>query len=134
MTGRRKQALGDAFGLKNFGVNRVVLEPGAVSALRHAHTVQDEFLYVLEGQPTLVTNEGEQRLRPGLCAGFRGGEGNAQHLRNDTEDEVVFLIVGDRLPGDAGSYPDDDLAATLAEGRWVFQHKDGRPYGDEASA
>ena len=118
----------DLFGLKNFGVNLTRLAPGAVSALRHAHSRQDEFVYVLQGHPTLHTDAGAVQLAPGMCAGFRAGSGNAHHLLNRTAEDVTYLEVGDRTPGDEGSYPDDDLQAVLAEGRWRFIHKDGTPY------
>lgn len=128
MAGREKRPLGDAFQLKNFGVNLTRLAPGAVSALRHAHTRQDEFIYVLQGTPTLHTDEGRQQLTPGTCAGFRAGTGNGHCLINETPDVVVYLEVGDRSPGDEASYPDDDLKALLVEGRWRFTRRDGTPY------
>jgi len=127
--GRVKRALGDVFGLRNFGVNLTRLAPGAISALRHAHTVQDELIYVLEGHPTLVTDAGESQLAPGMCAGFRAGTGDAHHLQNRTASDVVYLEVGDRSPGDGASYPDDDIAAVLgADGKWLFTRKDGTAY------
>ncbi len=128
MAGRVKHPLGDLFGLTNFGVNLTRLAPGAVSALLHAHTRQDEFILVLEGNPTLVTDAGETRLAPGMCAGFKAGTGDAHQLRNDGADEAVYLEVGDRTPGDSASYPDEDLQAVMGEGGWRFLHKDGRPY------
>jgi uncharacterized cupin superfamily protein len=128
MAGRRKYPLGDLFGLANFGVNLTRLAPGAVSALRHAHSRQDEFIYVLQGSPTLHTDAGRTALVPGMCAGFKAGTGNAHCLVNDTGEEVVYLEVGDRTAGDEGSYPDDDLVARLVEGGWRFEHKDGTPY------
>ena len=128
MAGRVKRPLGDLFGLTNFGVNLTRLMPGAVSALHHAHSRQDEFIYILEGQPTLVTEAGETLLSPGMCAGFKAGTGNAHRLINETGEEVVYLEVGDRTPGDEGSYPDDDLKATMVDGNWKFVHKDGSPY------
>ncbi len=130
VAGRVKQALGDVFGLKSFGVNRTTLKPGALSAIRHWHEVQDEFVYVLSGRPTLVTNAGETTLEPGMCMGFRGGDPDAHHLVNRTAEDVVYLEVGDRLPGDAGYYPDDDLQVVMGEdGKWQFRHKDGSAYG-----
>ena len=99
-----------------------------VPALRHAHTRQDEFVYILQGRPTLHTDEGRTQLSPGMCAGFRAGTGNGHRLINDTAEDVVYLEVGDRTPGDEGSYPDDDLKAALVEGKWKFFHKDGTPY------
>lgn len=128
MVGREKRQLGDFFGLTNFGVNLTRLAPNAVSALRHAHSRQDEFIYILKGHPTLDTDEGRTRLSPGMCAGFRAGGGNANHLINDTTEEVLYLEIGDRTPGDEAIYPDDDLQASLVDGNWRFFHKDGTPY------
>lgn len=129
MASREKRPLGDAFGLTNFGVNLTRLAPGAVSALRHAHSKQDEFVYILAGHPMLVTDDGETPLAPGMCAGFKAGTGNGHQLVNRTSETVTYLEVGDRSAGDAVSYPDDDLKAELAdEGKWRFVHKDGTPY------
>lgn len=127
MQGREKRALGDFFGLKNYGVNLTRLAPRAGSALRHAHSKQDEFVYILQGQPTLVTDEGRTRLAPGMCAGFRGGSGNAHHLVNETEADVLFLEIGDRTPGEDVTYPDDDLQIAVIEGKRQWAQKDGRP-------
>jgi uncharacterized cupin superfamily protein len=128
MAGRRKQPLGDLFGLTNFGVNLTRLAPMAVSALRHAHTKQDEFIYILRGHPTLHTDEGRTTLSPGMCAGFRAGTGDGHRLINETDEEIIYLEVGDRTSGDEGSYPDDDLKAMMVDGQWRFTHKDGVPY------
>jgi uncharacterized cupin superfamily protein len=128
MAGRQKRPLGDLFGLTNFGVNLTRLAPNAVSALRHAHTLQDEFIYILQGHPTLHTDEGCTQLSPGMCAGFKAGTGNGHHLSNETSEDVLYLEIGDRTPGDEGSYPDDDLKALLEDGLWKFVHKDGTPY------
>ena len=128
MAGREKRPLGDLFGLKNFGVNLTRLAPGAVSSLRHCHSKQEEFLYVLQGHPTLHTDECRVRLSPGMCAGFRAGTGNGHRLINETDEAVVYLEVGDRAPGDEGTYPDDDIQAALVAGKWQFTHKDGTPY------
>jgi uncharacterized cupin superfamily protein len=129
MAGREKRPLGDLFGLTNFGVNLTILQPGAMSTLRHAHTLQDEFIYVLEGEAVLVTDAGETSLGPGMCAGFRAGNGDAHHLLNRSSSRVVYLEVGDRTRGDTASYPDDDIQAVMGpQGKWVFTHKDGRPY------
>jgi len=128
MAGRRKHPLGELFGLANFGVNLTRLAPGAASALRHAHTKQDEFVYILKGKPTLHTDEGRTRLSPGMCAGFKAGTGHGHRLINETREEVVYLEIGDRTPGDEGSYPDDDLKALMVDGKWRFVHKDGTPY------
>lgn len=128
MEGREKQQLGEFFGLQNFGVNLTRLKPKAVSALRHAHSTQDELMYILEGHPTLYTEGGPVQLSPSMCSGFRAGEGNANHLVNETDTDVVFLEIGDRSPGDDVVYPDDDLKALLVDGSWKFFHKDGTPY------
>ena len=129
MAGRIKRPLGDRFGLTNFGVNLTTLAPGAVSSLRHGHSHQDELVYILEGHPTLVTNEGETVLAPGMAAGFKRGTGNAHHLINRTDQDVVYVEVGDRTERDSVDYPDDDIRGALgSNGRWRFVHKDGRPY------
>jgi uncharacterized cupin superfamily protein len=127
--GREKRPLGELFGLRNFGVNLTRLAPGAVSALRHAHSLQDEFIYVVAGHPVLVTGEGETPLAPGMCAGFPAGTGNAHLLANRGDAEVLYLEVGDRTPNDEVSYPEDDLQAVQRPGGvWEFRRKDGTPY------
>jgi len=128
MLGRTKSQLGEVFGLANFGVNLTRLAPNSVSSLRHAHTKQDEFIYILQGHPTLHTDEGHSKLFPGMCAGFKAGTGNGHRLLNETSEEVVYLEVGDRSREDEASYPDDDLEALLEDGKWKFAHKDGSPY------
>lgn len=128
MNGREKRPLGEVFGLVNFGVNLTRLAPGAVSALRHAHTRQDEFVYILEGRPTLVTDAGREPLSPGDCAGFRAGAGDAHNLVNETDAEVVYIEIGDRSSGDEVVYPDNDIKALYADGRWRYTRKDGTPY------
>jgi len=128
MNGRVKRPLGDPFGLVNFGVNLTILRPGAVSALPHAHSKQDEFVYILEGSPTLVTDAGRTLLAPGDCAGFKSGTGEGHHLVNETDAEVTYLEIGDRSPGDEVSYPVDDLKAVMVDGKWRYAHKDGTPY------
>ena len=125
---RQKRPLGDLFGLTHFGVNLTTLPPGAVSALRHAHTQQDEFVYVIQGRPTLYTDSGATPLEPGMCAGFRAGTGDAHCLVNETDASVAYLEIGDRSAGDEAVDPDDDLAAQLVDGAWKFMHKDGTPY------
>lgn len=128
MAGREKRALGDQFGLTNFGVNLTRLKPGGESALLHRHTKQDEFVYVLEGAPTLVTDRGETVLNPGMCAGFPA-QGVAHHLVNRTDRDVVILEIGDRSAGDGASYPEDDLQAVqTSDGGWKFTRKDGSDY------
>ncbi len=128
VTGRVKKPLGDVFGLTTFGVNLTRLAPKSLSALKHAHAKQDEFIYVLEGTPTLVQGDERTVLEPGMCAGFKAGTGEAHHLINESEADAVYLEMGDRGPGDVVTYPEDDLRADLVDGRWVMTHKDGTPY------
>lgn len=128
VAGREKRILGDAFGLQNFGVNLTRLAPGSESALRHSHEKQDEFVYILEGTPTLVTDSGEEELAPGMCAGFRAGTGDAHHLINRSPSDVLYLEIGDRTPDDAVSYPDDDLKLVMVDGSWRVTKKDGSSF------
>lgn len=128
MAGREKRPLGDVFGLTNFGVNLTRLAPGGESALLHRHSRQDEFIYIVEGEAVLVTDRGEAVLTPGMCAGFPAA-GLAHQLVNRSDADVVYLEIGDRTPGDEGSYPKDDLKAQLgSDGQWIFTQKDGAPY------
>ena len=126
--GRSKQRLGDAAGLKNFGVNLVRLVPGSCSALRHWHTRQDEFIYVLEGVLVLTTDAGAETLTAGMAAGFPAGVEEGHHLCNQSETDAVYLEMGDRTPNDCVHYPDDDLVAKDIKGSWQFTHKDGTVY------
>ena len=128
MARREKRPLGDVFGLKNFGVGLTTLEPGGETALMHSHSKQNEMIYILQGNPTLVTESGETTLAPGMCAGFRAG-GEAHHVVNRSDRKAVLLEIGDRAKGDERSYPRDDLRAVMGEdGMWQFVHKDGTPY------
>ena len=125
---RDKRPLGEVFGLRNFGVNLTRLPPGSMSALMHSHSKQDELVYVLEGKPTLVTESGETVLERGDCCGFRAN-GEAHHLVNRTEQDVLILEVGDRTADDEVRYPQDDLRAGLRkDGTRGFSHTDGTPY------
>ena len=128
VAGRHRRALGDAVGLKNFGVNLVRLDPGAASSQRHWHTKEDEFVYVLEGEATLVTNAGEQTLGPGTAAGFPAGSADGHHLINRTDGDVIYLEVGDRITGDEVDYPDIDMRRGHIAGKATFTRKDGTPY------
>ena len=128
MAGRIKRPLGDLFGLKSFGVNHVTLPPGAISALHHRHSAQDEFVYVVSGTVTLVHDSGEAILTSGMCAGFPAG-GTAHHLVNRSTADAAYIEVGDRQSGDSVQYPRDDIEAVLgSDGKWRFAHKDGTPY------
>jgi uncharacterized cupin superfamily protein len=128
VAGRFKKRLGNAAGLQNFGVNLVRLAPGSCSALRHWHTRQDELIYVLEGEVTLISNSGEEVLQPGLAAGFRAGDADGHHLVNRSNADVVYLEIGDRTPGDEPQYPDDDLIAKASDNGWIFTRKNGEIY------
>jgi uncharacterized cupin superfamily protein len=127
--GRAKRKLGEHFGLSNFGINLTQLAPSAISALLHHHSKQDEFIYILEGSPTLVLGNDEHVLKPGDCMGFKAGTGVAHQLINRTNKLVTYLEAGDRTVGDEVEYPQDDLKATqLANGVWSLTHKDSSPY------
>ena len=128
MGDRAKRRLGDALGLTRFGVNLVTLAPGGQSALRHWHTLEDEFVWVLEGEVVLVTDAGEQVLRAGQCAGYAGGRRDAHHLLNRGDAPARYLEVGSRIDGDNAHYPDDDLMWIEAEEGVYAAHKDGRRY------
>jgi uncharacterized cupin superfamily protein len=126
---RHNRRLGDHVGLTNFGVNLTRIEPGGQSSHRHAHTMQDEFVYVLEGEVTLETNAGPQVLSAGMCAGFPCNTGDAHRFLNHTSSDVVLLVVGDRTGHDEVTYPDVDLHGKLGDdGRFRFTHKDGSPF------
>jgi uncharacterized cupin superfamily protein len=127
--GRLKRKLGDFFGLTNFGVNLTHLSPGAMSALAHSHSKQDEFIFVVEGTLTLILGNEEFTLSSGDCYGFKAGTGVAHHLINRSQETAIYLEIGDRTPKDEVEYPNDDLKATqLENGGWLMTHKDGRPY------
>ncbi len=128
MGDREKRRLGDPFGLTQFGVNLVRLAPGAQSALRHWHTQEDEFVYVLEGRIALVTDAGEVEIAAGQCIGYPGGDKNAHHFVNRGGETAVYLEVGSRLAGDNAFYPDDDLMWVETETGTKPAHKDGRFY------
>lgn len=124
--GREKRALGDVFGLTQFGVNLLTLEPGAMSALRHWHENEDEFVYVIEGEVTLVDDDGEHVLRAGMCAGFRAGRPNAHHLVNRSENAARCLEIGTRARTETSHYADVDMKAVKADGEgWRFVRRDG---------
>ena len=126
---RRKRALGDALGLTHFGVNLVELEPGAWSSQRHWHSAEDEFVYVVSGEVTLVTDAGRQVLGSGMIAGFPAGVADGHHLINESGEPAVYLEVGDRRDEvDQVDYPDIDMVLTPESGGRVFRHRDGRVY------
>lgn len=120
--------LGDAFGLTQYGVAIDTLGPGAQSALRHWHTLEDELVYMLEGELVLVTNEGETTMTAGMVAGFKAGVRDAHHLVNRSDKAARFLVVGSRIEGERSFYPDDDLMWVWNEDGRYAAHKDGTPY------
>jgi uncharacterized cupin superfamily protein len=128
VTPREKRALGDALGLTKIGVNLTTLFPGKESALRHHHTLEDELVYVLEGEVVLRTDEGEQLLTAGQCAGFAAGATNGHQFVNRSSAPARYLEISNRDPDDIAAYPDDDLAYRKVDGKHVFSRKDGSSY------
>ncbi len=128
MGDRVKRRLGDACGLVKFGVNLVTLAAGGQSALRHWHTLEDEFVYVLSGEVVLVSNDGEQVLGSGMCAGYPAGRRDAHHFVNRGSVPATYLEIGNRVEGDNAFYPDDDLMWVEDEQGVYAAHKDGRRY------
>jgi uncharacterized cupin superfamily protein len=123
---RERKALGDAAGLTQFGINLLRLPPGEWSSQRHWHTAEDEFVYVVKGEVTLITDEGEEILHAGDCAGFKAGEPNGHHLQNRSNEDVLLLEIGTRDPADGAFYPDIDLMIEANSDRYA--HRDGTPY------
>ena len=126
---RTKHVLGDWFGLTQFGVNLTVLPPGCWSAQRHWHEKEDEFVYVIEGELTLIDEAGEHLLSPGMCAGFKAGVSNGHHLVNRSERQASYLEIGTRAAGERAHYSDIDmLVERSSDGSWQYRRKDGVPY------
>jgi uncharacterized cupin superfamily protein len=126
---RWNRRLGDHAGLSNFGVNLTRIVPGGQSSARHAHSRQDEFIWVVSGEIVLETNEGQQTLRAGMCAGFPAGSGNAHRFVNRSSADATILVIGDRTPFDEVTYPDiDNRARAGADGKYVHTRKDGSPH------
>lgn len=127
---RIKRRLGDHGGLTNYGVNHVTLPPGCQSALRHWHTLQDEFVMVLTGELVLLTDAGERTLHPGDCAAFPAGRPDGHALVNRSAGEATYLEIGDRTADDEVDYPDVDMQVRWIDGEEVFvRRSDGTPYG-----
>lgn len=124
MGDRSKRRLGDACGLTKMGVNLVTLAPGAQSALRHWHTLEDELVYILSGEVVLATNDGEQILTAGMYAGFPAGAKDGHHFVNRSDKEVQYLEIGNRIEGDNAFYPDDDLVWVEIDGQVHAAHRD----------
>ena len=125
---REKTVLGDVVGLSQFGVNLLVLNPGNWSAQRHWHQNEDEFVYILEGEVTLITDEGESVLRAGEIAGFPAGRVNGHHLVNNSRSIAKILEVGSRAQNETAIYPDLDMKAVGGHANYRFLHKNGDPY------
>ena len=125
LKGREKRGLGDAFGLTQFGVNLTTLLPGAWSAQRHWHEKEDEFVFVVDGEITLIDDAGEHVLKPGMCAGFKAGTANGHHLVNKSKSPATYVEVGTRSDDEVSTYPDVDMKAGKVAGKWVLSRKDG---------
>jgi uncharacterized cupin superfamily protein len=125
---RARARLGDAAGLTQFGVNLLELPPGAWSSQRHWHTAGDEFIYVLSGEVTLVTNAGEEILRAGDAAGFPANDPNGHCLQNRSGAAARVLEIGTRVPGDVAHYSDIDMIAPAGGQPAAYTHRDGTPY------
>jgi uncharacterized cupin superfamily protein len=125
LKGREKRFLGDLFGLSQFGVNLMTLAPGSWSSHRHWHEAEDEFIYVLEGEVTLIDDQGEHRMRAGMCAGFKAGVPNGHHLVNRSDNAAVCLEVGTRAKDERAHYSNVDMQGTKTNGAWKFTRRDG---------
>jgi uncharacterized cupin superfamily protein len=129
--GREKTSLGTLAGLTQFGVNLTRLKPGAASALRHWHDNEDEFIYVLEGEVTLIEDSGQTQLGAGAAAGFKAGVPNGHQLVNTSARDALYLEIGTRAATERASYPDHDLVYERANGKGQFLHKSGEPYPEQ---
>lgn len=128
--GRHRHRISPAVGLNNYGVNLVRLEPGAASSARHWHSAQDEFVYVVSGTATLVSDEGETELAEGMAAGFPAGNPNGHQVVNRSGSDVWYLEVGDRPENEDVTYPDIDMANAVRNRKPNFTRKDGSSFGD----
>jgi len=125
---RVRQRVGNAGGLTDFGVNLMRLPPANWSSQRHWHSHEDEFVYVLEGELTLIEDGGESVLRAGDCAAFPKGSGNGHHMINRSAATAVYLEVGSRSPTDLTTCSDIDMMSSATDG--LITHKDGTPYSE----
>lgn len=129
MRGRSSLRLGDIGGLTQFGVNLVMLEPGALSSLRHWHHNEDEFVWVVEGECTLIQDGGETLMRPGDCAAFPAGNPDGHHFQNRSDKPARFLVVGTKAPQETAVYSDVDMMVHIKPGtKAEFTYKDGTPF------
>lgn len=127
VAGRERKQLGDQAGLTQFGVNLVRLPPGVASSLRHWHENQDEFVFVIEGELTLIENDGETVLRAGDAAGFKAGVADGHRLVNRSSGEAAYLEVGTRTPHERAHFPDDDLLVVADDTGVRYSRADGGP-------
>jgi uncharacterized cupin superfamily protein len=128
VAGRSSLRLGDAGGLTQFGANLVILQPGALSSLRHWHLNEDEFVMITQGECVLVQDAGEVTMRVGDCAAFPAGSTNGHHFINRTASEARFLVVGTKAKREVATYSDVDLMVTMEGGKAHFTYKDGTDY------
>ena len=132
MAGRSSLRLGDAGGLTQFGANLVILQPGAMSSLRHWHRNEDEFVMVIQGICTLVQDAGATDMPPGACAAFKAGAPDGHHFINRTDAEARFLVIGHRAPHEVATYCDVDLVVEQAGGVNTFTRRDGTAWDGTA--
>jgi uncharacterized cupin superfamily protein len=126
--GREKRALGDFFGLTQYGVNLTTLASGAWSSHRHWHENEDEFIFVVEGEITLIDDAGEHLLKPGMCAGFKAGVANGHHLANKTKTPVTYLEIGTRAALERAHYPDVDMLFAKDGAKTTVTRRNGSPF------
>ena len=123
---RKRRRVGEAGGLRDYGVNLTELPPGCWSSQRHWHSHEDEFVFVISGEVVLIEDDGETVLKAGDCAAFPKGTGNGHHLINRSEETATYLEIGSRHPDDMTTCSDVDMKSANSDGRFV--HKDGTPY------
>lgn len=128
VSGRSAIALGNAFGISQFGANITVLEPRAWSSHRHTHAEEDELLMALDGEMVIVDDHGRHPFRPGMVAGFKAGDGNAHQVINESGKEARFLVIGTRSQSESVVYPDVDMKAVKTNGAFLVTRKDGTPF------
>ena len=118
---RSKRRVGDALGLTRIGINYTVLPAGKESSMRHWHTHEDEFVFVLQGEVVLRTEAGEELLKAGMCAGFPAGVQDGHHLINRSGADAVYLEISNRDAADAAHYSDPEVDLV-----WSPPHAPGR--------
>ena len=129
VAGRERKRLGNVVGLDQFGVNLTRLKPGAASSQRHWHEMEDEFVYIVEGEVVLCENDSETVLRPGDAAGWKAGVANGHCLINRSARDAVYLEIGARAKHDRVDYPGVDMRVVKDDSGMHYLHKSGEPYG-----